>query len=166
MINLNDITETTKERIRAAELLHIRWVATQRQFEPLVERMNKLPILEGQSLICSYDGDLNIHATGDGKLFAGIFRALRTNKYKNTSKFPNEKTAQWASWFCIGEDQGQRVWFSFTSSVCKMIQIGTEMKEVPKYAVECETFASPELEYEPARLPSPTPHALESDITY
>ena len=76
---------------------------------------------------------LNMSVTGKK---ADLVRILR-KFYKlgfTTEKKPGSEDTGYATWFRREECT---VWFSFTSSQCKRVQVGTKMAEIPVYEMEC-----------------------------
>lgn len=79
-------------------------------------------------------GDIDLHFTGDGARLGKVWGELRRNGYKTESRPKQGDTAFQAFWDCEGFS---RIWLSFSSSVCKRVQVGTKTVEVPVYETQC-----------------------------
>ena len=111
----------------------IAWRDVAPKLQPLADRLEKMEIEP------RFDGSsLHLYVTGDKKQLTRVWRMLRVYGY-NTSpeNRPKDKQPSVCVWF-DHQDNGTRVYFNFTSTVCKRVQIGTEMREVPVYEVRCE----------------------------
>jgi hypothetical protein len=49
---------------------------------------------------------------------------------------PQEKEPVYTTWW--NWEDGNNVWISFSSTSCKRVKVGTEMKEVDVYETVCE----------------------------
>lgn len=127
----NDIR---KEQKRAAQL-QASWEEHSEKFSSLLSSFDEIAVPEDFELRFHFDGELNIFAKGDGNLLTIIFRTLRLNSFVCTGQRPGSNDAHWSSFF-EHPDIG-RIWFSFSSTICKITQVGTELKEMPIYRTEC-----------------------------
>ena len=108
------------------------------QYEALVKEMQEA----GASF--SFPGSLDFNASGDKEQFLTLFRILRKHGYDTEKEIP-EKFSSFSSFFTHGEQdellsyeqQYLSVWFCFSSTVCRMKQVGTAMVERPVYEVVC-----------------------------
>lgn len=80
------------------------------------------------------DGDMNLSFTGDGPRLGKVWGELRragwapnTHPKKGESNF----YTHWTKAGCA------TLWMNFTSSVCRRVQVGTQMVEQPIYEVQC-----------------------------
>lgn len=89
------------------------------------------------------DGEyINLSFTGDGPRLAVVWKLLRRHGFKNSCHPKKGDTTFYAFW----EQEGYAKFFmSFTSSVCRRVQVGTKMVETPIYETQCGEL-SPELE--------------------
>jgi hypothetical protein len=85
---------------------------------------------------------LDLCFTGDAARLAEVVRMLRVRGWKSTSKRPKETDAGWTAWF-KHEKTEVEVWLSFTSSICRRVQVGTKLVEQPVYEVRCGEAAEP-----------------------
>lgn len=81
-----------------------------------------------------YSVDINV--SGDYAVLKAIFRAFRKAGWEIESK-PEEREPTFITWI-KKPDCELKWWLSFSSTICKRVQIGTEMKEVPVYEIQCE----------------------------
>lgn len=83
----------------------------------------------------SMDGDyINLSFTGDGPKLAAVWKLLRHHGFKNSCHPKKGDTTFYAFW----EQEGHAKFFmSFTSSVCRRVQVGTKMVETPIYETHC-----------------------------
>lgn len=78
----------------------------------------------------------SVSVTGSKDDLAIVFNLMRREGYTPSWR-PEEKQTYYASpWYT--EDQAIKVWLNFSSTSCKRVQVGTEMKEVPVYETVCE----------------------------
>lgn len=134
----NDIS---KELDRVANL-QTAWEERSDKFTSLIFSFDEIAVPEDFELRFHFDGELNIFAKGDGNLLTIIFRTLRLNSFVCTGPRPGRNDANWSAFF-THPDVG-RIWLSFSSTVCKIIQVGTELKEMPIYRTECSHSLSAE----------------------
>jgi hypothetical protein len=87
------------------------------------------------------DGDINISFTGDGARLGQVWAELRRNGYT-----PNSRPTKGQTTFCTfwSKEDYAKFWMTFTSSVCRRVQVGTTTVEQPIYEVQCGEL--PELE--------------------
>lgn len=84
---------------------------------------------------------INLSFTGDGAKLGEVWGLLRRHGYKTNCRPVKGETQFYAFW----EREGAVQFFMcFSSSVCRRVQIGTEMKEVPIYETQCGEL--PEIE--------------------
>ncbi len=80
---------------------------------------------------------LDISYAGDKHVIQGCFAALRKLGYKPESRPGDKPIETHTTWFKHPE-QNLRLWFKFTSTVCKRQKVGTKMVEQDVYEVVCE----------------------------
>lgn len=78
--------------------------------------------------------DLNV--TGDFAVLKAAFRAFRKAGYEPSTR-PTDREPSFSTYF-KRQDQELKFWLSFSSTICKRIKIGTEMREVPIFETVCE----------------------------
>lgn len=77
---------------------------------------------------------LDIVGTGDKVKLVAAFRILRRHGFCPYRR-PEAKETYYSAYF--NHDTLKSIWFSFSSTVCQRVQVGTEMREVPVYEVQC-----------------------------
>ena len=108
------------------------------------------------------DGDIDISFAGDGERLRQVWALLRRSGYVPNCHPKKGDTSH----YCFWEQEGvSRFWMSFTSTLCKRVQVGTEMKEVPIYQTQCGELPDLQLEEIPRVIPAPMAE-LESDIPF
>ena len=89
------------------------------------------------------DGYVTLSFTGDGERLRSVWVELRRIGYTPNSRPEKGATTYHAFWEHPGEYA--KIFMHFSSSVCKRVQIGTEMKEVPIYETQCGELPALEL---------------------
>lgn len=104
--------------------------------------------------------DFNIMFSGTGHHLAQVFRVLRTSGFELEGERPRAKSSSWTGRFKHPETTA-RIRISFASTVCRMEQVRTELKEVPVYDIVCDEGTSDEdraeLDGSPRIYPPRTP---------
>lgn len=106
------------------------WSERRVLYTPLVEKF------EGINAEPQWSSNyLYVPVTGDKAKLAQAIRILRTAGLVSENK-PKPNQPSFQSFY---EDAGKtrKVYLNFTSSVCKRVQVGTKMEEVPVYQVKC-----------------------------
>lgn len=128
------LVERTQSAKRYAELFHL----TVRQFAPLFRRLEELDIDLSFGM---QDGDINVSFTGDGERLKTVWAELRRNGFEPAFR-PKKGETEFSTFF---QQAGfSQIWFRFSSTVCKRVQVGTHMVEQPIYETRCDEL--PELE--------------------
>ena len=141
--NLVNIKETKVNKIDTqltddARVLNekiAKWVRSKDTYEPIIEA------LEALSVEPTLSYDLDVSFTGDKRKLAAVVRILRTNGFKTESKAPLATSASWSAFFYSEKDKDKApfsIWLSFSSSVCRRVQVGTQTVEQPIYEIRCE----------------------------
>ncbi len=106
------------------------------QLKPIIEGIEKID----PEIDMYWDGvesDLIISFTGNKHRLAEVVRVLRINGWVASSQPPKSNDSSWGSYF-IHAKTTATVWLYFTSSVCRRVQVGTQMVEQPIWGVRCE----------------------------
>ena len=82
------------------------------------------------------DNTIDVRATGGKDTLVGIIRVLRKFGWETDVK-PEENQRAYMAFF-KHELTDFRVWFCFSSTICRRVQVGTELKEMPIWEVVCE----------------------------
>lgn len=95
--------------------------------------------VEAAGALVSISGDLDISLSGTKEAFTLVLRALRTNGYEAEPEYtpPASNQSYWSSFFKHPE-LDLRVWFTFSSTVCRRVVVGKETIEIDKYEVRCD----------------------------
>lgn len=120
------------------------WQIARDQVLPLAQQMQAL----GAEVTFSWS--LYVTASGNGKLLTQLVRVLRRAGYQSYSARPKANSSTWSGGFNkeqppgMDDDEFGKKWptivISFTSSVCKQVQTGTETKEVPVFETVCDSI--------------------------
>lgn len=79
---------------------------------------------------------LNVQCTGDKDKLTAVMRILRTSGFNTTADRPAKGDSGWYAWFDSNECS-IRIWFSFTSSVCRRVKTGVKAVTVDVYETQC-----------------------------
>lgn len=123
------LTNLQEELIRVYKRISW-WAAHHQALMGLVEDMDKV----GFDATVTSSG-LEFSGAGDKAKLLAMFRTMRKHGYTPSSRPAAETTYFYAYW--DRADGIGSVWVGFTSTVCKRVQVGTEMKEVAVYEVRC-----------------------------
>lgn len=83
-----------------------------------------------------FDGsELNLSVAGGGSLLAAVMRPLRRLGFEPDSR-PKAGDPSFSTRFRNGS--GAVVYLTFSSKVCRRVQVGTKMVETPIYEVVCD----------------------------
>lgn len=101
-----------------------------------------------------------IHLTGcgDKDKFLKLIRIHRKHGHKPS--IPS-KGATEAMWF-VNVTPELEIFVRFASTVCKRVQVGTKMEEVPIYETQCDEIVGDEVEL----LPAPAPAQLDDTVPF
>lgn len=97
--------------------------------------MDKLDGTEGVSF--EFYSNLSINAAGDGSLLTLIVRILRTSGWETGAKAPAKNDPEWYAGFHKPEAKDRTIHLYFTSKVCRKVQVGSRLEEVPVYEIQC-----------------------------
>jgi len=77
---------------------------------------------------------VTVSFAGDGEKLGKVWGLFRRHGYQTHSRPKKGDTMFYAFWDCKGHTQ---LFMNFSSTLCKRVQVGTEMKEVPVYQTQC-----------------------------
>ncbi len=135
----------------AAQAQHA-WFETSDEFKQLADKFQALN--ESVSLSMSLES-ISVYVTGDKALLATCIKFLRAAGYVTSAEPPKPNQPQWTPTYRREDQNSDEFWTKtaaereesmsqyptvnlyFSSSVCKVVQVGTEMKEVPIFDVRC-----------------------------
>lgn len=132
------------------------WLKVQSLYVDIYQNLIERASLRNASIYWDRQ-DLCFMFSGTGAHLAQVFRVLRTSGFNLEGDRPEAKKSSWYGRFI--KETGARIWIHFTSAVCQMKQVRTELKEVPIYDVVCDEGTSTEdkAELEGAEIPLTTP---------
>lgn len=108
------------------------------------------------------DGDINLSFAGDGRRLGQVWGELRRNGYAPNAHPKKGESQFYTHWHKEGFST---VWMSFSSTMCRRVQVGTQMVEQPIYEVQCGEM--PEmLEETPSAPPVLTVVGEDNDIPF
>lgn len=109
-----------------------------------IENINNALLQFNDALIsaqCDDYGSIDISYSGDYSILKGVFRELRLLGYEPDNHVDEDKIASFSTYFRLKDEethaQLSKVWFCYSSTVCKLTKVGVEMVERPIYEVEC-----------------------------
>lgn len=124
--NINDSIQYANKRL-ASYLEHREWI------DELVAAIPE-EVLQNAS-VTSYSLDLS--AIGNSGALSTVWRALRTRGWNTTKDKPEPGDIGWSG-FWRHPDHEYQIFLTFSSTVCKRVQVGTRMEEMPVYEVRCD----------------------------
>ena len=129
--------------------LRARWMNSREALQPTLDAFELL----GASISVDTNCCIDVRIAGDKECFVKCWKLWRELGVRLT---PPEPGATQLSEFL--DTHGLHFWFSFSSTVCKRVQVGTKMMPTPIYETHCgEAITIPELEQSssPGALPPP-----------
>jgi hypothetical protein len=109
-----------------------RWAACRDIFAPVVSAFQRIGIEP------TFQGDdyVTVMATGDKSRLEQAFRILRGAGFTFRADRPKKGDSQWYAFFAH-PDSETKIFFQFTSSVCKRVKVGTKMVEQDVFETQC-----------------------------
>jgi hypothetical protein len=127
------IDEKLTQEVSEIETRREKWLELRDNFLPLVRRFKGLEIEP------NFDGrDINLSFSGDKTKLTSVIRILRTNGFDTDAEAPKANSNYWSAYFTNAEDSRIQFWISFSSTVCRMVKVGTKMVEQDVYEVQCD----------------------------
>lgn len=111
-----------------------KWEATVNDFPFFYEELARLGI---EPRFSEIDSSLDILFHGDGETFQRVWRMLRGIGFRPNNRPSEDKKSEFATFWHHPDQRYSRIWFHYTSSVCKAVKVGTRMVEEAVYAVTC-----------------------------
>ena len=145
------------EYLPAKTLLRLveQYQRTQKHSKSFTQTVNNLPALfraleelELEPRFDLDDGSISLSFAGDGPKLTVVWRLLRRHGYNTHSRPKKGDTTFYSFWECEGQ---ARIFLNFTSSVCRRVQVGTQMVEQPIFETQCGEM--PEIEAETPSVP-------------
>jgi len=135
---MSELTRGIHEQIEALNGQLMQYLNNQDRYDALIEEM------KAAGYEVTLPGTLDFHGCGGKDMLLDGLKILRRNGYVSR-EIPAKKATVFAAFF-NSEDlpdsddpnhEPLRVWFSFSSTVCRRVLVGTEMREVEIYEVRC-----------------------------
>lgn len=114
----------------------VKWNANRSLLSGIVNALVKLGL---EPHITEY---ITVNCTGDAKKLAAVVRIFRISGFSSNADKPKKGDSTWYAFFDSPECP-IRIWFAFTSSVCRRVQIGTKIAEIPIYETICGEEIAP-----------------------
>jgi hypothetical protein len=112
--------------------IRARWAAHRDFFAPIVAAFQRIGV-DPKMDSANY---LSVTMTGDKDKLAAAFRILRGAGFTFTADRPKKGDSEWYAFFshtmCPVD-----IWFSFTSSVCRRVKVGTKTVQQDIYETVC-----------------------------
>lgn len=102
------------------------------------------------------DGDIAVSFTGDGERLKEVWAEFRRNGFEPSSRPEKGATGHLCFW---SKPDFAKFFMSFSSSMCRRVQVGTKMVEQPVYETVCGEL--PEIE-----APEQSLAVVDSDIPF
>lgn len=116
-------------------------IANQEMIESIYNQAEELNKIEGISIDVRIDmstTSIDMHVAGDIRAFKGAWQILRNQGYEPSARPESHERLSAFNTYWNKPEHKLKVWFNFTSSVCKRIQVGTKTVEEPIYEVICD----------------------------
>lgn len=129
---------------------------------PIVNAMRKL----GADV--TFPNSLDVRIVGDAAKLAAAVRILRTSGFTfPTESRPKKGDTSWHQFFKHSECP-VAVWFNFSSSVCRRVQVGTKTETVntPIFETVCDSIELPAADYPKALPAPPAPEIASADMPF
>ena len=153
-----------EDRIRK---LRFQWAQVRSTFRPVVKGLRALEI---DSV---FDGDLNVSFSGNKAKLLAVMRLLRRSGFSYRGDPPEANATSWgAYWVNPKLDDPDyvrttsKLWMYFTSSVCRRVQVGTQMVEEPVYETRCGDDEADDPQASPRATVQPDQPSIEDDIPF
>jgi hypothetical protein len=107
-----------------------------------------------------------IYFSGDKEKLASVLRIVRVGGWQTESARPKKGDTTWSAFF-DRKDTTVRIYFHFSSTVCKRVKIGTKTVRQDVYEVQCGDISDDETQAivgPPSNAIGHAPMQLEGDI--
>jgi hypothetical protein len=137
-VDLDPVLGKLREAHDKVERRAKQWLATKGQYLRFVQEM----VLLGCELQPDSDFDLHFRVAGDKEKFLQLVRCHRRHGFKPEMPAKGATSAFWRI-NEYGADFG--LYFSFSSTVCHRVKVGTQMVEQDVYETHCESIVPDDL---------------------
>lgn len=129
---MTTIDEQINERFAEVHKLATWWAEDGHYYTPIIE------VLEAMGCDCRISmSGIDVSRSGNKKDLQAVFRAMRLAGFSPTHR-PEANDTYYSAFFYPLHEGIKPIWLSFSSTVCRRVQVGTELKEVPVYEIQCE----------------------------
>ena len=104
--------------------------------DKLADQIDAIPALREKVNIQADTYSFDLQIAGNKQDLEAVWALLRRAGFECKGKRPEKNTTSWSGWFRKDGFEGS-VYLSFHSTVCRRVQVGTKMEEVPVYEVNC-----------------------------
>jgi hypothetical protein len=120
-----------QEKLNLAKKI-VAWNGCKSVMVPLIRSLAELGVET------DFTNELNVRFTGDKQKLVLVMRAVRIAGFQfDATDRPKKGETSWNTW-CNHPNTTVRVWFAFSSSVCRQVDTGKKRTiEVPIYEVQC-----------------------------
>jgi hypothetical protein len=81
--------------------------------------------------------EFNLSFSGTAGAFKQIWAFLRKEGYKPGSRPEEIRLSSFCTWWY--KEESMQIWFSFSSTQCKVVKVGTKMVEQAVYETQCDS---------------------------
>lgn len=131
VIDENLIDIQLQEEALALAKKRAKWNSNRATLSGIVNALTKIGIEPSFG-----DDYLNVRCTGDKDKLVSVIRILRTTGFNTKADRPKKGDSEWYAWF-DSQECSARIWFNFTSSVCRRVKTGSKMVSVDTYETVC-----------------------------
>jgi hypothetical protein len=132
----NAVTTPLYEDIKRSTDMLIWWGENEHNYAPLVKQFQAA----GFDVKLSQTG-VDVAGSGGKDKIVAAFRIMRAHGFDREQR-PGPNETYYSGFFT--HPHLKSIWFSFSSTVCQRVKVGTEMREVDLYEVRCgETLEIP-----------------------
>lgn len=131
VIDENLVDLQLQEESLAMTKRKLKWNGSRSIMAPVINALSKLelePRLDAT--------DVNYYFTGDKSKLLAVMRVVRSSGFNTNQERPKKGDSSWTARF-TKEGCGLGLYLSFSSSVCRQVQIGTKTIQVPVYETVC-----------------------------
>lgn len=131
VIDENLVDLQLQEESLAMTKRKLKWNGSRSIMAPVINALSKLelePRLDAT--------DVNYYFTGDKSKLLAVMRIVRSSGFNTTAERPKKGDSSWTARF-TKEGCGLGLYLSFSSSVCRQVQVGTKTIQVPVYETVC-----------------------------
>jgi hypothetical protein len=128
--------ELNDELIRMQEEI----AAHRKRVADYFDLITKLDEADVRIVFPAYSSHLNLYFSGDKEKLEKIWGIIRSAGLHPSQRPDDKPQTEFSCYWSTKEDGARQtvLWMKFSSTVCKLKQVGSQTKEVPIYEVTCE----------------------------